>query len=208
MFTLGITGGIGCGKSTAAAYFRARGVEVVDADELSRKVSEAKGAAIPEIVEAFGDAYLDEKGAMDRTRMAELGFRDRTALDRLSAIIHRHVLAALAESKRKAKKRKAALLVLDVPIPVKEGFLDLCDYVLVIWADEELRLERLEGRGMPRTEASRRMLMQMREEEYRKLGDGCIMNNGSRAELDAQLDAFAERELRTRGIRLSDVKAE
>lgn len=202
MFVLGITGGIGCGKSAAADYFRARGARVLDADALSHEVTQAGGTALPDIVALFGAEALDEAGAMRRAFVAETVFQDRRLLDRLSAIVHRHVLERMAERIAAAEKEGLKFCVLDVPIPVKEGFLDRCDFVLVVRADEDLRLERLRARGMDEAEARRRMAMQMTEEEYAAKGQLLIDNSGTLEALHAELDAFAERELLSRGIRL------
>lgn len=202
MFVLGISGGIGCGKSAAAAYFRDKDIEVVDADQLSFAVTQKGGKALSEVIALFGEAILDEEGAMDRAEVARIVFNDKKKLDQLSAIVHRHVLAELGEAVKRARRSKAKLIVLDVPIPVKEGFLDQCDYVLVIWTDDELRLRRLAARGMQETEALRRIAMQMTREEYAALASEVITNNGTLDELYESLDEFSERELVSRGIRI------
>ncbi len=202
MFVLGISGGIGCGKSAAAAYFRDKDIEVVDADQLSFAVTQKGGKALNEVIALFGESILDEEGAMDRAEVARIVFNDKKKLDQLSAIVHRHVLAELGEAVKRARRSKAKLIVLDVPIPVKEGFLDQCDYVLVIWTDDELRLRRLAARGMQETEALRRIAMQMTREEYAALASEVITNNGTLDELYESLDEFSERELVSRGIRI------
>ncbi|NCC82756.1 MAG: dephospho-CoA kinase [Clostridia bacterium] len=200
MFVLGITGGIGCGKTTAAAILAAHGLPLLDADVISHEVTAPGGVAIPEIIERFGPEYIKADGSLDREAMAHTVFTDRKRLDQLSLIIHRHVMAEITRKRLLLQKQKAKAVVLDVPVPVREGFLDSCDQIWVIWADLELRLGRLQARGLSREEALRRMQIQMTEDEYRALGTEFILNNGSVAELETQLDALLNRELLGRGI--------
>jgi dephospho-CoA kinase len=208
MFVIGITGGIGCGKSTVAGICRTAGLPVIDADAISRDVTAAGGAAMPEIIEAFGSGAADPHGALDRQAMARKVFQNHKALDRLSQIIHRHVIDQMGREVSRLADKKTRAVVLDVPIPVKSGFLDLCDQVWVVWADDEVRLARLEARGMEREEARRRMAMQMSRDEYVRLADQLLENNGDEAELAARVRRLLEEELGQRGIRMLPVAAE
>ncbi len=201
MFVIGITGGIGCGKSTAARYFKEKGITVLDADKISFEVTQAEGIALDEIKLLFGAEIIDANGGMNRAEVARIVFDDKKRLDKLSAIVHRHVLAQMAAEIKTARQRKEKICVLDVPIPVKEGFLDQCDYVLVIWAEEAKRIARLAGRGMSESEARRRIAMQMTRTEYAALANEVIENNSDIESLYQALDEFYERELVSRGIR-------
>lgn len=200
MFVIGLTGGIGCGKSTAASILRAHGLEVLDADAISHEVTAPGGAAIPEIIERFGVEFVNADGSLNRGKMAEIVFGDRRLLDALSLIIHRHVMGEMKRRREKMAKQKVKAVVMDVPVPVKEGFLDSCDQIWVIWAGETIRLERLRGRGMPEEEALRRMRIQMSEEEYKNLSQVFIRNDGSIEELEQKLDALLQKEVLSRGI--------
>ncbi len=201
-FVIGITGGIGCGKSTAAACFQKLDIPVLDADRLSHEATAPDGLALDEIRATFGDQFFTKEGALDRHLLAQHVFQDRNALDQLSNIVHRQVVAQLLEGVALAKKKRQPVICLDVPIPVKEGFLNLADFVLVIWASEEERLKRLAKRGMPEAEARRRMALQMTEEEYRAIGNLCLENNGSLEDLEQQIHQFIRQELHQRGIRI------
>lgn len=201
MFVIGITGGIGCGKSTAADVCRKAGLPVIDADVLSREVTAADGAALPAIIEKFGSAVIDQDGSLNRTAMARRVFKDHQALDTLSHIVHRHVLEAMHAQVEDLTERKARAVVLDVPIPVREGFVDLCDQVWVVWASEANRLRRLAQRGMPEDEARRRMAMQMTRDEYVELADHVLENDGSITDLEDQVRTLLQHELGQRGIR-------
>lgn len=202
MFVLGITGGIGCGKSTVAAICKEAGLPVIDADELSRKVTAPEGTAIPELIEVFGQSVIDEKGALDRQKMAQIAFHDKKALDKLSAIVHRYVLEEMQKEVKRLAEAGEKAVVLDVPIPVKHGFLDLCDQVWVVWADDSSRIERLSRRGMSEAEARRRMAMQMSREDYLALADHVIENNDSLEALRQNVLSLLTKELKERGIRI------
>jgi dephospho-CoA kinase len=208
MFIIGITGGIGCGKSTAASVCRAAGLPVIDADDISRQVTAAGGSAMPEVLAVFGQNVADARGSLDRQAMARKVFQNHRALDQLSQIIHRQVTEIISQQVDLLAQKKARAVVLDVPIPVQQGFLDLCDQVWVVWANDDIRLERLESRGMDHNEARRRMNMQMNREEYARLADHVLENNGSKAEFIEQVSALLAAELGQRGIRILKAKAE
>ncbi len=122
MFIIGITGGIGCGKTTVANLCRQAGLAVIDADEISRQATAPDGLAIEPIVAAFGRSVLDAKGGLDRAKMARQVFADRRALDQLSQIVHREVIAEMQRQIEKLKEKKVKAAVLDVPIPLSTVF--------------------------------------------------------------------------------------
>ena len=215
MFVLGITGGIGSGKSTVSGYFRDRGVQVLDADEISRQVTDVGGVALPEIAELLGARAITANGALNRKYVASLVFSEKNKLDKLSSIIHHYVLTTIAEEIAKAAEKKemearaekerekgTKCIVLDVPIPVKHGFVDVCNQIWVVSASDPVRLDRLEARGMDRDDAKKRMLMQMTREEYEELGDVVLVNDGTLEELYEQIDRAVKEELNERGIRV------
>ena len=161
MFVIGITGGIGTGKSTAAKIFAERGVRVLDADEISKKVTGPQGSALEFIRALLGNKSVDSSGNLNRKYVASLVFSDRTKLDKLSAIIHKQVLEEIGMELEKEREKATKVIILDVPIPVQKGFLDVCNQVWVISADEQVRLSRIMDRGMDADDAKRRMAMQM-----------------------------------------------
>jgi len=202
MFVLGVTGGIGSGKSTVSGYFRDKGIPVLDADEISRQVTDVGGVALPEISELLGVRAINSKGALNRKYVASLVFSEKKKLDQLSSIIHKYVLSTIAEEIAKAAEKKERLIVLDVPIPVRHGFVDVCTQILVVSSSDEIRLDRLEKRGMDRADAAKRMAMQMTREEYEELADRVLINDGTIEELYAQIDKYVKEELNERGIRV------
>ncbi len=188
-----------------AAFCAEYGIEVVDADMLSREVTSPDGEAMEEIVGHFGYGILDSDGGLDRKKMADLVFHDKKLLDLLSRIVHSHVIARIKDRVEKATEEKIKALVLDVPIPVKEGFLDLSDQVWLVWTDDDIRIKRLGERGMPEDEALRRISFQMTREEYEKISNFVIENNGSQEELREQVFAMLDRELHMRGIKYTPI---
>ncbi|NLA95385.1 MAG: dephospho-CoA kinase [Clostridiaceae bacterium] len=202
MFVLGITGGIGTGKSTVASILRAVGIPVIDADAIAHELTLSAGGTTGKIAQALGSDLLDADGALDRERVASLAFTNKRFLDTLSAIIHEDVIRAMDEKLEQARRNKTKVIALDVPLPVKRGFLDVCDQVWAVNSSRDLRLKRLQRRGMDEAEAERRMLVQMTREEYGALAVHEIDNNGSLIELEDRVLQLLRDELGQRGIQV------
>ena len=165
-------------------------------------MTDVGGVALPEIAELLGARAITANGALNRKYVASLVFSEKNKLDKLSSIIHHYVLTTIAEEIAKAAEKKVKLIVLDVPIPVKHGFVDVCNQIWVVSASDPVRLDRLEARGMDRDDAKKRMLMQMTREEYEELGDVVLVNDGTLEELYEQIDRAVKEELNERGIRV------
>ena len=202
MFVVGITGGIGCGKSQVSQVFREKGALVLDADEVSRRMTDVDGRALPAVRELLGSSFFHKDGSLNRKLVAETVFSNKKLLDEYSRIIHKEVLDEMGETIDAENKKGTKLVVMDVPIPVKRGFVDVCNQVLVISCDDELRLRRLTERGMSELDARRRMAMQMSREEYEELSDFVIDNSGSLSALEEQVNVYISAELGKRGIRI------
>ncbi|HZK42656.1 MAG TPA: dephospho-CoA kinase [Clostridia bacterium] len=202
MFVIGITGGIGSGKSSVARILRVKGIPVLDADAIAHELTAVQGETNQAIAQVLGPKVLREDGSLDRPYLADLAFSNKRVLDSLSAIIHQEVIKTMEERLDQEKAKKTKVLALDVPIPVKRGFLDICDQVWTVMADQEIRLARLQQRGMDRAEALRRTQVQMTPEEYRELADHEIDNNGSLLDLEERVKALLKEELAQRGISL------
>lgn len=202
MFVIGITGGIGCGKSEVANICREYGLDVIDADEISRNVTTSHGAAIKDIEELFGKKIITENGSLNRKAMSDLVFKNKKSLDLLSSIVHKYVIEEIRNQVEQYKLKKSKAIVLDVPIPVKNGFVDLCDQIWVVWADDDLRISRLNKRGMPTTDATRRILSQMTKDQYEAIADKIILNNDSLENLHENVFKMLDEELHMRGIKI------
>ena len=189
MLILGVTGGIGAGKSSVSAILKELGAIVLDADLISKQVVEPYKPAWLEIKKTFGDDFIRDDNTLDRKKLAEEIFSSKEKRQILERIIHKEVIAVM-------KKQLAALkesgytgtVVLDVPIPVREGFLDTVDRVWVVVSDDETRINRLMKRSnMSRQEAEARMSSQLTQDEYMALAHEVIENNGGREELEKKV---------------------
>jgi dephospho-CoA kinase len=187
MLRVGLSGGIGSGKSTVARALARRGAIVIDADAIAREVVEPWQPGLAAIVERFGPEILDAEGRLDRPRLAAVVFDDAAARVDLNAIVH--PLVAAETARRLAAAPPDAVVVLDVPLLVeaaRSGY----DVVVIVEAPEAVRLERLVGRGMAETDARRRMATQASDAERRKVADVVLDNSGSEEALEAQIDSL------------------
>lgn len=183
---VGLTGGIGAGKSTVARLLTERGAVVVDADAIARMVVEPGRPALAALAEAFGADLIQADGSLDRAALAERAFVSDETRKQLEAITH----PAIAEEflAQIAAAPADGIVVHDVPLLVesKRGF----DYdaVIVVEAPLEIRLERLEARGVPRDDAERRIAHQATDEARRAVATWVLDNAGDLAHLEAQVD--------------------
>ena len=201
MFIVGITGGIGSGKSTVSKYLEDKGLPVLDADKISFEVTDVDGSAVEEVASVFGDKAVSADGSMNRKYISDIVFNDRMKLDFLSSIIHKHVFEVMAKRIEEESEKKTKCIVLDVPIPVQK-FVDLSDQVWVVTCDTEVRIARLIDRGLSREEAQRRIAMQLTDDEYADLADFKIDNSGSLEDTYARVDELIKTQLMERGIRI------
>ena len=207
MFVIGVTGGIGSGKSTVARIVGEWGIPVIDADQLSAEVTARGGVALPELAAALGGRIIDEDGGLNRPKLADLIFTDRTIRDQVNQIIHAHVLEQIGLKIEAWTEKKKKAVVLDVPIPVKEGFLDRSHFVVAVTAEDETRIERLVKRGLKEGDARRRLAVQLTQDEYVKLADTEIKNDGDLADLRRAVEAAILPELKKRGVKLKGLPA-
>jgi len=155
MFILGITGGIGSGKSTVSGILEERGLPVIDADEISRKVTAEGGRAVDAIREEFGEKAVDSSGAMNRKVVSDIVFNDRMKLDKLSGIVHKYVFEEISDELDILNQKGTKCVVLDVPIPVNK-FIDMCNQIWVVTCETNVRIRRLKERGLEESDAIRR----------------------------------------------------
>ncbi|MCW2637275.1 MAG: dephospho-CoA kinase [Blastococcus sp.] len=188
MLRIGLTGGIGSGKSTVAALLAARGAVVVDADRIAREVVEPGTPGLASVAEAFGRGILTPEGALDRAALAGIVFADPEARARLDAVVHplvRHRTAELV-----AAAAADAVVVNDVPLLVETGQASSYDVVLVVQADTETRVARLVQRGLTEQDARARIAAQATDEQRRAVADVVLDNSGSPGELAEQVERF------------------
>ena len=195
MDILGVTGGIGSGKSTVTDLLAARGWTIVDADVIAREVVQPGEGAWRAIRDAFGDAVLTTTGAIDREFLAAIVFTDATARRRLEAITHPVVGRRMVERVAAAREAGASSVAVAIPLlrPLHRELLGLT-YVIAVEVDPEVAVSRLvAGRGMRPEDARARIAAQPRNEERAALVDAIVRNDGSVDDLRAGLDAVLSR---------------
>jgi dephospho-CoA kinase len=189
MVVVGLTGGIGSGKSTVAALLAARGAVVVDADLLAREAVAPGTRGLADVVARFGPAVLAPDGTLNRQALADLVFADPAALADLNAIVHPVVRAAIADRLAALDGGPAPLVVLEIPLLVESGRSYGASAVIVVDCPEEVAVRRLvEGRGMDEADARRRMAAQASRADRLAAADLVIDNSGSRDELEREVD--------------------
>ena len=199
VLAVGLTGGIGSGKSSVAELLVNHGAVLIDADRIAREVVEPGGAAYGPLVERFGPAVVAADGTIDRPALAAVAFAEPAALADLNAITHPAIAVVMAE-RRAAVEGTDDVVVLDIPLlaPAHRDVLSL-DVVVVVDCDPSVALERLVSqRGMGRADAEARMEAQVSREERLAGADLVVDNSGTRDEL-ADRVAQLWRELRRRG---------
>lgn len=161
-YILGLTGGAGCGKTTAAAHLSSLGARVVDADAISRQITAPGGAALPAIREAFGGEVFGEDGALNRRALGDIVFADERRRRALEAIIHPAVQREMLRQVDQAALEGVRVAVLDVPLLYETGMDALCDEVWVMAVDAETQALRLMSRDrLTRAQADARIASQM-----------------------------------------------
>jgi dephospho-CoA kinase len=193
---IGLTGGIGSGKSEVNRRLAARGAIVIDADELAREVVEPGTDGLAEVVEAFGADVLADDGSLDRPALGARVFGDGDSRAGLEAIIHPRVRARAAQLEASAGPDD--VVVHDIPLLVETGQAGLFDGVIVVDAPEELQIERLIGeRGMTEAQARERIAAQATRQQRTGAADWVVDNTGSLNDLEAAV-AGVWKELRAR----------
>ena len=191
MIVVGLTGGIGAGKSTVSAMLAERGAAVIDVDQLGREVQMCGGRAVEAVASEFGAAVRGADGGIDRPALARIVFADPAALARLTAIVHPAIdaelvlsIAGLAHS-----ADPPTVVVLDMAVLAESRLgRGIYEVVVVVEAPVELRIERAVARGMARDDVLARMTHQASDEDRRQIADVVIVNAAGRAELEAAVD--------------------
>lgn len=185
-FAVGLTGGIGSGKSTVAELFAELGADVVDTDQIARALTGPGQAAVEEIARRFGPQYATADGALDRTRMGKLAFEDARARKDLESILHPPIRR---EAERRVANSTAAYAILVVPLLFESGtYQSLVRRVLVVDSDQETRIERVRRRNnLSRKEILAVIAAQIGQAERVRRADDVIRNDGDLASLVAQV---------------------
>ena len=205
ILSVGMTGGIGCGRTSVAAMLADRGCHVIDADQVGHELIAPGQPGWEPIVAEFGRGILGADGRIDRQELGGIVFGDPDKLAKLNSILHPRIEA---ECQRRqdalAAEIPEGIVVTDAALMIEARIYERYDRLVVVTCELETRLERLAARGVPRDEALRRIGAQMPVDEKAALADHVIDNSGTRDETDAQV-VEVYRRLRGELTRLSSV---
>ncbi|AOX05667.1 dephospho-CoA kinase [Corynebacterium sp. NML98-0116] len=199
MLKIGLTGGIGSGKSSVAALLRERGFVVVDADRIARDVLQPGSDGLKEVAAAFGDDLVDASGVLNRKLLAQRAFVSEEQTQKLNSITHPAIRKESSRQFDAAEAEGARVAVYDMPLLVELGLHRQMDFTVVVDVNEEERVRRLvQLRGLSEADARSRIARQIDDDDRLAAADYVIDNNGPLSELAPQVDAlvdYVEREL-------------
>lgn len=182
MLSIGLTGGIGSGKSEVTRMFEQLGVPVIDADVIAHQLVQAGTAALAEVVDVFGESILNDAGELDRARLADIVFSDAGMKKQLEAIIHPRVREQIQQFKNRHREQPYIMVV--IPLLIESGLAELVDRVLVVNADESVRIQRVHARDGRSSEQIRSIMQHQADDAQRQAAaHDSIDNSGSLDEL-------------------------
>lgn len=194
MLRIGLTGGIGSGKTTVADLLRSHGLPIIDADLIARDIVKPGQPALAELAQAFGHDILNEDGSLNRSLLATRAFVDAEHIELLNSITHPRIQAETARRFAVAESAGEKAVVYDMPLLVDNGLHEAMDLVVVVDVDAETRVARLVAwRGLTEEDARRRLHAQISDEERLAAADVVIDNNGNLESLDRQVADLIER---------------
>lgn len=190
MYKLGITGGIGAGKSTASEFFRKKGAFIFDADSEAKNLLINNSNLSQRIIATFGSQVTTKK-QLDLKRLSALVFSSHSLQNKLNNIVWPEVSSVMIDAAEKAENNGITLFIVDAALLIEAGFNDFFNSILLITADKSMRLNRiLLRKNIPENQIEKRMALQMPESEKQKQAQTTIKNNGNMQELHTQLELF------------------
>ena len=183
---VGLTGGIGAGKSTVADLFSQKGAVVIRSDELARQVIEPQTPGFQQVIDRFGKEFVNSEGYIDRAKLAQIVFQDDAALKDLENIVH-----PLVRSKTNQimdQHTSETIIVNEIPLLLEKKMESLFDFLVIVISSEKNRLERLSQRGLTTEQATARMAKQVSDDERKAAADFLIVNDGNLDQLEADVE--------------------
>jgi len=189
MFTIGLTGGIGSGKSTVAQWFKKQGVSVLDADKIVHSLLRSDSSTLSKLVHEFGPDILGENGEISRLKLGNRVFLDEDARKRLERIVHPRVVECMKAEQAVLRDSGAKFCVWDVPLLIEAGFTNFVDEVWVVWVPRDLQISRVLARDkLSLADVEARIVAQGSLDDKRQKADVVIDNSGSKSETEQQLE--------------------
>jgi dephospho-CoA kinase len=183
---VGLTGGIGAGKSTVADLFSQKGAVVIRSDELARQVIEPQTHGFEQVVARFGKEFVNSEGYIDRARLAQVVFHDDAALKDLENIIH--PLVRNKTNQIIEQQTAETIIVNEIPLLLEKKMESLFDFLVIVISSEKNRLERLTQRGLKKDQVIARMTKQVSDEDRKAAADFLIVNDGNLDQLEADVE--------------------
>ena len=183
---VGLTGGIGAGKSTVADLFSQKGAVVIRSDELARQVIEPQTPGFQQVIDRFGNDFINSEGYIDRAKLAQIVFQDDAALKDLEKIVH-----PLVRSKTNQiidQHTSETIIVNEIPLLLEKKMESLFDFLVIVISSKKNRLERLSQRGLTAEQASARMSKQVSDDERKAAADFLIVNDGNLDQLEVDVE--------------------
>ena len=183
---VGLTGGIGAGKSTVADLFSQKGAVVIRSDELARQVIEPQTPGFQQVIDRFGKEFVNSEGYIDRAKLSQIVFQDDAALKDLENIVH-----PLVRSKTNQiidQHTSETIIVNEIPLLLEKKMESLFDFLVIVISSEKNRLERLAQRGLTTEQATARMAKQVSDDERKAAADFLIVNDGNLDQLEADVE--------------------
>ena len=183
---VGLTGGIGAGKSTVADLFSQKGAVVIRSDELARQVIEPQTPGFQQVIDRFGKDFINSEGYIDRAKLAQVVFHDDAALKDLENIVH-----PLVRSKTNQiidQHTSETIIVNEIPLLLEKKMESLFDFLVIVISSEKNRLERLSQRGLTTEQATARMSKQVSDDERKAAADFLIVNDGNLDQLEVDVE--------------------
>ncbi len=193
MRLIGLTGSIGTGKSTVSKMLREKGVEIIDADAISRHISEVGNEGYKKIVELFGEGVLSEDKSLDRKKIGNIVFSNENELKRLNDAMHPIIMNEVENQVAELASAGLEIAVLDAPLLIETGLNEFVDFVLLIFCNEDVQIERIQKRdGLDRKQAIARIRNQMDQDKKKKYADYVIDNSKDICSLEEEVEKFLE----------------
>ena len=183
---VGLTGGIGAGKSTVADLFSQKGAVVIRSDELARQVIEPQTPGFQQVIDRFGKDFVNSEGYIDRAKLAQIVFQDDAALKDLENIVH--PLVRSRTNQIIDQHTSETIIVNEIPLLLEKKMESLFDFLVIVISSEKNRLERLSQRGLTAEQASARMSKQVSDDERKAAADFLIVNDGNLDQLEADVE--------------------
>jgi dephospho-CoA kinase len=182
---VGLTGGIGAGKSTVADLFSKRGAVVIRSDELARQVIEPQTPGFKQVTSRFGNEIVNDEGNIDRAKLAQVVFNDDIALKDLENIVH--PLVRERTNQLMSEQTSETIIVNEIPLLLEKKMESLFDFLVIVISSEKNRLERLSQKGVLEEQAKARMAKQVNDQDRKAAADFLIVNDGNLDQLEADV---------------------